>query len=311
MDDRSTRSERRISAVIPTFNRAGLVERAIDSTLGQDHPPDEVIVVDDGSSDDTADRLVDYHPKVRYVHQENAGDAVARNTGVAAATSEWIAFLDSDDCWTGDHLGRMHAALEATEGRADFYFSDTQLAPYDGGDATRVWDDAEFSIETAHQLADDATAWALLRIQPMMLQSSMFNRAAFLGSGGLLPRVPPRADTHLFYAMSLGRPACAVAGIGAVMTADDPSTRLTAQFSEKSTRYWTSSIRMYRDLLQRDLDLSTDTIDFFRSAEAVAHWRLARLAWSARDLRGCTRHLGSSARLDPREFASRFVGRVR
>jgi glycosyltransferase involved in cell wall biosynthesis len=298
-------SDRRISAVIPTYNRAGLVERAIDSVLSQTHPPEEVVVIDDGSTDDTEERLVDYHPLVRYIKQENGGDAIARNSGVAAATSEWVAFLDSDDAWTVDHLARMAAALDATSGEADFYFADTQLAPYDGGPSTRVWDDARFTIAGDHEFIADATAWAILPIQPMMLQSSMFNRDTFLAAGGMTP-LPVRADTHFFYAMSLGRPVCAVAGIGAVMTADDSDTRLTARFDEQGSLYWTSSVSMYRDILRREPDLSRETVAFFESAEAVAHWRLARLSWASRDLRTCARHLVPSFRLDPRAFVGRF-----
>jgi len=310
MDDPANGSDRRISAVIPTYNRAGLVERAIDSVLSQTHPPEEVVVIDDGSTDDTEDRLTAYNPKVRYIKQENGGDAVARNSGVAAATSDWVAFLDSDDTWTVDHLARMAAALDATSGRADFYFTDTQLAPYDGGASTRVWDEATFAIAGDHELIADATPWALLPIQPMMLQSSMFNRAAFLATGGLLP-IPVRSDTHLFYKMSLGRPVCAVAGIGAVMSADDPDTRLTALFDERSTQHWTSSVSMYRDILRREPHLSRETVAFFEAAEAVAHSRLARLSWASRDLRKCVAHLGPSLRLDPRAFVGRLVARGR
>ena len=303
-------AERRITAVIPTYHRADLVGRAIDSVLDQTRPPDEVVVVDDGSTDATAERLRAYEGRIRAIHQANGGDAIARNTGVAAATHDWVAFLDSDDTWTEDHLERMADALSATDGAADFYFSDTQLAPYGGGPSTLVWDDARFSIDGPHELVDDGTDWALLRIQPMMLQSSLFSRARYLGEGGLL-RVPVRSDTHLFYVMSMGRPICAVAGIGAVMTADDSSTRLTAQYSEKGDRYWTSSVRMYRDILDRERDLGLDaaTVRFFRDAESVAHWRLGRMAWSARDLPRAGRELATSLRLDPRGFLGRLASR--
>jgi glycosyltransferase involved in cell wall biosynthesis len=303
-----SRADRRITAVIPTYNRGPLVERAIESALAQEHPPHEIVVVDDGSTDGTGERLARFDDRVRYVSQENAGDAAARNRGVEEAATEWVAFLDSDDTWTEDHLARMHVALERTGGRADVYFSDTRLAPYDGGEGTRVWDDASFSIADDHELVEDGTQWALLRIQPMMLQSSMFNRTAFREAGGLLRDVPPRADTHLFYAMSIGRPVCAVAGIGCIMTADDTAgTRLTAQYNEYGTRYWTSSVTMYRELLARDLPLDAAGVRFFEEAEAVAQWRLARIAGSERAARPFVRHLARSFRLDPRGFIRRLL----
>jgi len=97
-----------VSVVIPAYNIGELVSRAIDSVLAQTHQPDEIIVVDDGSADDTADVIKSYGPKVIYIYQENLGLAGARNTGIKAATSQWIAFLDGDDEWLPDNL-RLHA----------------------------------------------------------------------------------------------------------------------------------------------------------------------------------------------------------
>src|SRR6201998_4045686 len=94
----------KISAVIPTHNRATLVIRAISSVLQQTYPVQEIIVVDDGSTDDTKELLCRFlsplastAASIRYHYQEQQGAAVARNTGIAAASGEWIAFLDSDD----------------------------------------------------------------------------------------------------------------------------------------------------------------------------------------------------------------------
>ncbi len=88
-----------VSVVIPTFNRAHLVARAVESVLAQTRPVREIIVVDDGSTDNTRDVIQRYVPKVRYLYQENAGVASARNLGIGRANGEWIAFVDSDDEW--------------------------------------------------------------------------------------------------------------------------------------------------------------------------------------------------------------------
>ena len=88
-----------VSVVIPTYNRAGFVREAIASVLRQDYPAVELIVVDDGSRDDTAAIVSEFGPAVQYVWQENRGVSAARNRGVAAATGDLIAFLDSDDLW--------------------------------------------------------------------------------------------------------------------------------------------------------------------------------------------------------------------
>ncbi len=88
-----------VSVVIPAYNAGKYVGRAIDSVLAQTHRADEIIVVDDGSTDNTADVAHGYGDKIRFIRQENAGASVARNTGIEAAASEWIAFLDADDEW--------------------------------------------------------------------------------------------------------------------------------------------------------------------------------------------------------------------
>jgi len=93
-----------VSVVIPAYNIGKLVARAIDSVLAQTHKADEIIVVDDGSTDDTADVIKSYGLKVRYIYQANLGLAGARNTGIMAARCEWIAFLDGDDEWLPGNL---------------------------------------------------------------------------------------------------------------------------------------------------------------------------------------------------------------
>ncbi len=93
-----------IGVVIPAYNAAKHIRRAIDSVLAQRRRPDEIIVADDGSTDDTATIVESYGPGVKLIRQANAGASVARNTAVNAATSEWIAFLDSDDEWLPEKL---------------------------------------------------------------------------------------------------------------------------------------------------------------------------------------------------------------
>jgi len=100
-----------VSVVIPTYNSAALVVQAIDSALGQTAVPAEVLVVDDGSSDDTAARVAAYGNRVRYLHQPNRGVASARNLGVREARGKLIAFLDADDVWHPRKLEIQAAAL--------------------------------------------------------------------------------------------------------------------------------------------------------------------------------------------------------
>ncbi len=101
-----------VSAVIPTYNYGQYVCEAVESALNQTYRNMEVIVVDDGSTDDTRERLAPYMDSIRYIYQENQGLSAARNTGIRAASGEWIALLDSDDTWTPR---KTEAQLRAAE----------------------------------------------------------------------------------------------------------------------------------------------------------------------------------------------------
>ena len=87
------------STVIPVFNRAQLIRPTLDSVLAQEFADQEIIVVDDGSTDDTLQTLASYGDRIRVLRQKNSGPAVARNLGIAEATGEYITILDSDDLW--------------------------------------------------------------------------------------------------------------------------------------------------------------------------------------------------------------------
>ncbi len=92
-----------VSVIIPTYNRAKTIKRAINSVKQQSFQPKEIIVVDDGSSDETA-KILDSIEGIKVLRQENKGVSAARNAGIKIAQSEWIAFLDSDDWWFEDKL---------------------------------------------------------------------------------------------------------------------------------------------------------------------------------------------------------------
>ena len=102
-----------VSVVISTYNRAGFLAEAIDGALAQTLPPHEIIVVDDGSTDDTPALLAAYGSRIRAVRQTNRGTARARNAGAAIASGEWLAFLDSDDVWLPQKLERQIARATA------------------------------------------------------------------------------------------------------------------------------------------------------------------------------------------------------
>jgi glycosyltransferase involved in cell wall biosynthesis len=105
-----------VSVIIPTFNRSGTLVEALQSVLNQEPVDLELIVVDDGSSDDTARRLQPFLSRVRVHQQPHSGVSAARNAGIGMARGEWLAFLDSDDLWMPKKLSRQLDYLDRNPG---------------------------------------------------------------------------------------------------------------------------------------------------------------------------------------------------
>ncbi len=125
-----------VTVVIPVYNCAKYLTEALDSVFAQTYRPIEVIVVDDGSTDDSAD-IVRNYPEVRYFYQSNQGVAVARNVAIAAAEGEFIAFIDADDIWKPHKLSLQitymleHPDIGITGTRAEnFLEPNTQVPPW-------------------------------------------------------------------------------------------------------------------------------------------------------------------------------------
>jgi len=100
-----------IAVIIPTYNRIETLSRAIGSVLAQTRPVDELIIVDDGSTDGTSAWLREHHPNIKLIEQVNAGVSAARNRGIKSSSCDWIAPLDSDDEWLPQKLENQLARL--------------------------------------------------------------------------------------------------------------------------------------------------------------------------------------------------------
>ncbi len=105
----------RISAIIATYNYGRFVQEAIESALRQTVPPHEVIVVDDGSTDNTPAVVAPYCDRITYIQQENRGVSAARNAGIERATGNWLAFLDADDQWEPEYLESLRSVCGDAE----------------------------------------------------------------------------------------------------------------------------------------------------------------------------------------------------
>lgn len=134
----------RFSVIIPAYNAAATLARAVESVRVQTWPAYEIIIVDDGSSDDTASIAESFGDAVRLIRQSNSGVAAARNTGARIATGDWLAFLDADDGYDPDRI-RLHAEWIAEDNILDFLTGDyeyrddsgnllgTSMAQHDAG----------------------------------------------------------------------------------------------------------------------------------------------------------------------------------
>jgi glycosyltransferase involved in cell wall biosynthesis len=122
-----------VSVIIPTYNRAEVVPRAVKSALGQCLPGDEVIVVDDGSTDHTERALAPFAGRIRYLRTSNRGAGSARNRGIHAARNPLLAFLDSDDEWMPGKLQLQRSLMQALPG-VQACFSDFCVCDWRTGD---------------------------------------------------------------------------------------------------------------------------------------------------------------------------------
>ena len=276
----------------------------MDSTLGQTLPPHEIIVIDDGSTDDTEERFADADPRVRYVRQSNSGAAAARNRGVREATGEWIAFLDSDDIWTSTHLEHVAAAIDGTDGRAVMYFDDVD---WNGSTSWRI---SGFDITGPYELAPDGSDWLLRASHPCLLPGTVIRRDALVDVGGFKDGMAVREDSHLFFRVGLGAPVCAVAEVGAVATADGAQNRLTRTVPGGSLAYSDRTLELYRDTIAAKPGLARRHRQILRHRLAAAYVTRAGILWADRRPVDSLFWLGRGVALDPASSLRRLVKRT-
>ena len=180
----------RVSVVIPTFNRAALIGATIQAILAQTVRADEIIVVDDGSTDDTQTVLRGFADAVEAIRIDNSGDLAARNIGLRRARGELVAYCDSDDLWQPAFLARMSALFETAPGLTAAY-SDFRILT--GGELSErtKFDDAPARFWNGTRCLGDGMlvydaplVGALLDFQPLFPSCMIAHRERFLALGG-------------------------------------------------------------------------------------------------------------------------------
>jgi glycosyltransferase involved in cell wall biosynthesis len=286
------------SVVIPTFNRSRLVQRAIESVLGQTVQAKQIIVVDDGSTDDTAEVCRKYAGSIEYVRQPNSGVSAARNHGIRLARHPWTAFLDSDDYWTPTHLERIAAAIDGTSGQARFYFNDMRIPG--GTKEDTLWTKIGFQFSSPFLLTPDGTVWLLWEREPCSVQCTVFNTDTLKLSGGFDPRFRVTEDRELFCRLGICGTICAVNTVGCVQTDDDsPNHRLGGIVHTRGESYWEHECLLWMDVLSRFPRLGRSYRRAVLANVAVANWRLARLHMRSGRMTRCASSMLQSAMAKP------------
>lgn len=197
-----------VSVIIPTYNRGNFVTEAIDSVMAQTFRDYEVIVIDDGSTDNTKDLLLRYGERLRYIHQPNSGVGAARNAGIRCASGEWLAFLDSDDIWLPDYLScQMDRAKQ--DPRICIHMTNSIRIEADGAKIDTFQDFGFTPRKTFRNdscLVVERPLTFILQRHPPYLQTTMFRREAFIGAGMFNEKVTISEDLEAITRMCLDGP---------------------------------------------------------------------------------------------------------
>jgi len=198
-----------ISVIIPTFNRSKLVVNAIDSVLNQTYKDYEIIVVDDGSTDDTRESLKPYMHRIRYVCQANLGASAARNRGIQLARGKWISILASDDLWLPTKL-EAQLKVVAIVGK-DFgacftncdFFGNMHVMP-------SAFEQAGLHEELPFGPLEEPFKVILARHPAIYVQSLLVLRSLMEYPSGFDERIVVAEDTDLLFGLAFNTKFCFV-----------------------------------------------------------------------------------------------------
>lgn len=242
----------KFSVIIPTFNREKFVTLALDSVLSQSFSDYEIIVIDDGSTDNTRTALDPYRKRIRYIYQKNSGVSGARNAGIREAKGEWIAFLDSDDEWAPNYLAtQMEHAREFPcaiahltnavtlfpGGRRSEHFEEIQLLK-------RLGRQSCVMFEKPFSLILDHSHW--------FLQSSIMLRDVLLQTGLFDPLLSIAEDLDVIARMALRGPfTLSRTVLVRIWRRDEPIEHLASQRVKKGLYSREAFGKVYSNLLDR------------------------------------------------------------
>lgn len=311
-----------VSVIIPAYNRADIVGETIESVLAQTYPKFEVIIIDDGSTDNTREVVRRYSdPRIRYFYKANSGLSAARNSGLDSARGEFIAFLDSDDIW---HPWKLAAQLEIFSRYPDVglvwsdmstfrtsgkVLSERHLREYYSAYGVVNIDTTQTRAGTLSQLVSDAPdQWACCPFYVCDVFHEMFSgnlvhpstaivrRTRLQKSGPFEPEITGHGaeDYHFYFR---------ICSHGPVAFLDAPTTLYRVHPSQLSTRNRLHEARGNLKVVQHWLERRPPTLPepVVRRGLASSHAWLGAEELSAGDTRAAARHLWLSLRHDNRQ----------
>lgn len=232
-----------VAVVIPCRNMAAFLGRAIDSALAQRPPPAEIVVIDDRSTDDPAAVIARYGGRVRLIPGPGKGSAIARNLGILATSSEFVAFLDADDHWRDGHLAQALAALAAPD--VGFTCSNWRHAA-DGHEGEPLFG------RYYTRMASGDVFTALLR-ENWVLTSSVVVRRAVLALGGVFdPALIGAQDYDLWLRLARVTALASLPQPTAVKHGHAGNITASPAYAYHLARVWTTIRRRYTDLPRDD-----------------------------------------------------------
>lgn len=276
-----------VAVVIPTYNRADLCLKAIDSALAQTSPPNEIIVVDDGSTDATPERLSDAGPPIKYIRQDNAERGAARNRGIREAQSDLIAFLDSDDQWDARHLELSEEALAAHPAAALSFGRAAYITP----EGKRLWEAPSPALSAG--ICEDAVGALAEKGIGFPLSTVVAKREVLLESPFNEDRLLSRSeDWELWVRIAARHPVVSTGQVTALLRMHEGNTSQDAiAVSEAMSR----ALRYVRE----DPISGPKIAPFYAAISTAMEVEIARLELKAGDKRGARQRLRSIAAPTP------------
>lgn len=206
-----------VSIIIPTYNRAEYIERAINSALSQSYKNIEIIVIDDGSIDNTKEIIEKFKKKIKYIYQKNSGVSAARNRGIKEAKGAWIAFLDSDDVWLHDKITKQ----------MDLINNNNLQICFTGAELIKQYKSKENSFRTEYIIYKDGFDLLLNHNLKPLIPCTLIHKSLLIANP-FNEQLRVAEDTELFYNLAYSEPFAYIPET-LVLLNDDPIDRLTNQ----------------------------------------------------------------------------------